>query len=69
VSQTEKQEQCVLLLTGDVAAILGLSSQSVRLMARYGGLPPAAVTPGGVRLFDPESVLRLRAERERGNQR
>ena len=49
----------------DVAAALGLSTSRVRCMADEGKLRIAALTPRGLRLFDPADVERLKVERAR----
>lgn len=55
----------LLLEPGDVAELLGVSAQRVRQLADEGKLPPAAVTPRGLRLFDRAAVERLAADRGR----
>lgn len=50
------------LLTGDVARILEVSPDTVRLWERQGRLP-ALRTVRGVRLFDRRDVERLATER------
>jgi excisionase family DNA binding protein len=50
------------LLTSQVARILGVSSEMVRVLERSGRLP-AVKTAGGVRLFDPREVERLAQRR------
>ena len=58
----------VLLESADAAKILDLTPAGVRLLARSGRLPVAAVTSRGLRLFQAADVLALRraraAERE-----
>lgn len=54
------------LLTGDAARLLGISSEMVRFLARAGRLHPIR-TESGVRIFDRDEVLRLKAEREAAN--
>jgi excisionase family DNA binding protein len=56
-------EHTALLLTNDVARILGVSPETVRLLERLGRLP-ALKTERGVRLFDRRDVERLARERE-----
>ena len=51
-----------LLSTGDVARLIGVSADAVRLWERSGRLP-ATRTAGGVRLFAREDILRFAAER------
>jgi len=64
--ETTERQPRRLLETADAARLLGVSGQAVRMMARLGQLPIAYETPRGVRLFQADAVLRLRAERERG---
>jgi DNA-binding transcriptional MerR regulator len=52
-----------LLSTGDVARILGVSVDSVRVMERLGRLK-AMRTVSGQRIFDRREVERMRAKRE-----
>jgi excisionase family DNA binding protein len=49
------------LLTSEVARILGVSSETVRIWHRHGRLV-AVKTDGGVRLFDRHDVERLARE-------
>lgn len=56
-------EPIVPLLTGQVAQILDVSPETVRLWERLGRLP-ALKTERGVRLFDRRDVERLAGERE-----
>jgi len=51
-----------LLLTNEVAHILNVSPDTVRLWERLGRLP-AVKTPGGVRLFAQRDVEQLALER------
>jgi excisionase family DNA binding protein len=51
------------LLTSDVARLLSVSSDTVRLWERLGRLP-ALKTAGGTRLFDRRDVEQLARERE-----
>jgi excisionase family DNA binding protein len=51
-----------LLLTNEVARILDVSPDTVRLWERVGRLP-ALKTPGGVRLFAQRDVEQLALER------
>jgi excisionase family DNA binding protein len=51
-----------LLLTGDVARLLGVSSETVRFWEQTGRLH-ATRTEGGTRLFDRSDVERLARER------
>jgi DNA-binding transcriptional MerR regulator len=44
----------LLLQVADAAKRLGVTPTTVRLLERCGKLQPAARTPRGVRLFDPE---------------
>lgn len=53
------------LSVADVARVLGVTPQMVRLLARQGTLVPAARTVGGIQLFRQEDAERLAAERER----
>jgi DNA-binding transcriptional MerR regulator len=50
-------------LVNDVARRLGVTPAAVRLMVQRGRLPIAAMTEGGVRLFDQRTVERFAAER------
>jgi hypothetical protein len=52
-----------LLSTADVASVLSLSSDMVRVLAREGRLRPAAQSVRGVRLFRRSDVEALRSER------
>jgi excisionase family DNA binding protein len=52
-----------LLSVADASRILGVTPQTVRLMARQGTLPLATRTEGGMRLFRRADVERLAAER------
>jgi DNA-binding transcriptional MerR regulator len=52
----------LLLLTGDVARILQVSAETVRLYERLGRLH-ARKTARGIRLFDRRDVERLARER------
>jgi DNA-binding transcriptional MerR regulator len=55
-----------LLLTHDVARMLGRTPATVRAWAKHGLLKPAATTPSGCRLFkrcDVERLLRQRKTR------
>jgi hypothetical protein len=52
-----------LLSTADVASVLSLSSDMVRVLAREGRLRPAAKSVRGVRLFRRADVEALRSER------
>ena len=47
----------------DIARELNLSADAIRGMTRSGRLRPTATTPRGVRLFDDETLERLRRER------
>jgi DNA-binding transcriptional MerR regulator len=49
-----------LLATADVGRILERTPACVRLYAREGKLPVAALTPGGQRLFSLEDVAALK---------
>lgn len=53
----------VYLTAGDAAARLKISPAGVRLAADTGRLRIAATTPGGIRLFLPEDVDRLKRDR------
>jgi len=50
-------------LTSQVARIFEVSSETIREMERSGRLP-AVKTPTGVRMFDPQTVARVKAQRE-----
>jgi hypothetical protein len=52
-----------LLSTADVAKVLNLSADMVRVLAREGRLQPSAQSVRGVRLFRRSDVEALRAER------
>jgi excisionase family DNA binding protein len=52
-----------LLSVAEAARLLGVTGQTVRLMARKGSLQVAARTEGGVRLFNRVDVERLAADR------
>ncbi len=54
-----------LLAPAEVARLLGVSSQTVRVLADRGALRIAAKTSRGIRLFKPDDVERLRVARER----
>lgn len=54
-----------LFLVSDVAAALECSEQGARYLADSGACPPLAVTPGGVRVFDPATVARVKRQRAR----
>jgi len=54
-----------LFEVADVAAALGLSTSRVRCLSDEGKLRIAALTPRGLRLFDPRDVERLKVERDR----
>ncbi len=58
-------QSSVLLESTDVARLLGVTPNHVRIMARFGHLRPRYTTPRGARLFATEDVLQLRAQRER----
>ncbi len=54
------------LSAADAARVLGVTTATVRLMARRGTLPVAAMTEGGIHLFrraDVEVLATQRAER------
>jgi hypothetical protein len=53
-----------LLEPGDVGRILGIGVARVRDLSVGGAITPVAITPRGTRLFAPDDVERLRAERE-----
>ena len=54
-----------LMESHEVAKVLDLTSNAVRVLARRGKLVPVAVTAGrGTRLFDAADVERLRVARE-----
>jgi DNA-binding transcriptional MerR regulator len=54
-----------LMEVGDVARILGVSKDLVRLLVKDGRIVPTATTLRGLRLFAPGDVEALRRERER----
>lgn len=57
-------ETGTLLETADAARLIGVSPQWVRILDLKGDLTPRFKTPRGCRLFAPEDVMRVRAERE-----
>jgi DNA-binding transcriptional MerR regulator len=50
-------------LVSDVAQALGITDHGVRFLERAGRCPAFARTPGGVRLFDIDTIERVRRER------
>jgi excisionase family DNA binding protein len=54
-----------LLLTNEVAQLLGVSPETIRLWERLGRLP-ALRTAGGMRLFDRGAVERFAEQRAAG---
>ena len=54
-----------LLAPAEVARLLGVSSQTVRVLADRGALRIAAKTSRGIRLFKSDDVERLRVARDR----
>lgn len=54
----------MLMQVAEVAARLGVTPTTVRLMEKNGKLRTAARTARGVRLFDSQEVERLLRERE-----
>jgi len=56
------------LSTADASRVLGVTPSAIRLIVRRGELPVAAMTEGGIRLFERAAVEALadrRAERKR----
>lgn len=51
------------LSAADAARLLGVTTATVRLMARRGDLPVAAKTVGGIHLFKRPDVTALAARR------
>jgi len=54
-----------LMEVGDVARVLGVSKDLVRLLVKDGRIVPTATTLRDLRLFAPGDVEALRRERER----
>lgn len=54
-----------LYLISDVAAALDVTNKGARYLADAGVCPPCAVTPNGVRVFDPATVRRVKRARAR----
>ena len=52
------------LAAAEAARTLGVTSATVRLMAKRGALRIAAKTEGGIHLFDRRDVEQLRRDRE-----
>lgn len=65
IEKAQAGSRPVLLLTGEVARICGVSPETVRLWSRSGRLVPSATTESGVRLFARDDVDRI--QRERGS--
>lgn len=57
------------LSSADASRLLGVTTATVRLMARRGDLPVAARTEGGIHLFRREDVEELAREREQHRKR
>ena len=60
------------LSTADAARVLGVTPATIRLMARRGDLPVAAMTEGGIHLFRRtavEALARRRAKRQQARER
>jgi DNA-binding transcriptional MerR regulator len=53
-----------LLSPADASRVLGVTTQTVRLMERRGALKVVARTEGGIRLFRRGDVEQLAAERK-----
>ncbi len=53
----------ILITTGQVGRILGLTSQRICALARDGRLPVHSHTPGGLRRFDLAVIQRIADER------
>lgn len=51
------------LSAADAARVLDVTPAAVRLMAKTRILPVAAMTKGGIRLFNPADVAALASER------
>jgi len=51
------------LSAADASKLLGVTPGGVRLMVRRGELPVAAVTEGGIKLFNPNDVAELARRR------
>ena len=56
------------LSTADAARVLGVTPATIRLMARRGDLPVAAMTEGGIHLFRRAAVERLARQRAKRKQ-
>lgn len=54
------------LTTGEASRVLGVTPATVKLMAERGDLTVSATTERGIRLFDPEEVVRLAKVRREG---
>ncbi len=54
-----------LLSPADASRVLAVTPATVRLMARRGDLPVAAMTEGGIHLFRPQDVEDLARKRAR----
>jgi hypothetical protein len=63
-----EHETLRLLEPTDAGRVLGVSASRVRALADEGRLKVAAKTERGLRLFTPDDVERLKAEREAGRQ-
>jgi hypothetical protein len=63
VAQGPLPKKPTLFEAGDVAKALGLSYAMVYALTRAGRLVPAFVTPRGLKLYYPESIEDLVAER------
>ena len=58
-------EKARFLSTADASRVLGVTPATVRLMARRGDLPVAAMTEGGMHLFRRTAVEALARKRSR----
>jgi excisionase family DNA binding protein len=56
------------LSTADASRVLGVTPATIRLMARRGDLPVAAMTEGGIHLFRRAAVERLAKRRAKRKQ-
>ena len=58
-------EKTRFLSTADASRVLGVTPATIRLMARRGKLPVAAMTEGGMHLFRRTAVEALARRRSR----